>query len=91
MRVSASLAARLGALTLTDRMNPTMSDLILKSNGSAEEDYDVISDGRLVGHIFKPAAAPVGTPWMWVAFRRRTGYAATRETAMQAFAIVWYG
>jgi hypothetical protein len=37
MRVSASLAARLGALTLTDRMNPTMSDLILKSNGSAEE------------------------------------------------------
>jgi hypothetical protein len=38
-------------------MNPAMADLILTSNGSAEEDYDVISDGRLVGRIFKPSAS----------------------------------
>ena len=59
-----------------------MPDLLLASNGSTEteEDYDVISDGRLVGHIFKPTAAPVQTPWMWalsihalkIAFRHRT-------------------
>jgi hypothetical protein len=46
----------LGALTL-HQMNPAMADLILTSNGSAEEDYDVISDGRLVGRIFKPSAS----------------------------------
>ena len=45
-----------------------MPDLLLTSNGRTEtdeEDYDVTSDGRLVGHIFKPTAAPVETPWMW--------------------------
>jgi len=80
-------------------MSPAMADLILTSNGSAEEDYDVISDGRLVGHIFKPTAAPVETPWMWAFVHSRPedrfpaphGYAATREDAMQAFASVWYG
>jgi hypothetical protein len=68
-------------------MNPAMADLILTSNGSAEEDYDVTSEGRLVGHIFKPAAAPVETPWMWAFVHSRPedrfpaphGYAATRE------------
>jgi hypothetical protein len=67
-----------------------MTDLLLTSNGSAEEDYDVISDGRLVGHIFKPTAAPTETPWMWAfVFSQRTDrflapldYAATREEAM---------
>jgi hypothetical protein len=80
-------------------MNPAMPDLILTSNGSAEEDYDVSSEGRLVGHIFKPTAAPVATPWMWAFVHSRPedrfpaphGYAATREEAMQAFASVWYG
>jgi hypothetical protein len=82
-------------------MNPAMSDLLLTSNGrtETEEDYDVISDGRLVGHIFKPTAAPLETPWMWAFVHSRPedrfpaphGYAATREDAMQAFASVWYG
>ena len=97
IRVATSVAA-LGALTL-HQMNPAMADLILTSNGSAEEDYDVISEGRLVGHIFKPTAAPVQTPWMWAFVHSRPedrfpaphGYAATREEAMQAFASVWYG
>jgi hypothetical protein len=73
-----------------------MSDLILTSNGT-EEEYDVISGDR-VGHIFKPAAAPVQTPWWAFVYARPTdrfpaphGYAATREEAMQAFASVWYG
>jgi hypothetical protein len=32
-----------------------MPDLLLTSNGrtETEEDYDVTSEGRLVGHIFK--------------------------------------
>ena len=79
-----------------------MPDLLLTSNGRTETDevdYDVTSDGRLVGHIFKPTAAPVETPWMWAFVHSRPedrfpaphGYAATREEAMQAFASVWYG
>ena len=80
-----------------------MPDLLLTSNGrtETEEDYDVTSEGRLVvvGHIFKPTAAPVETPWMWAfvysqpedRFPAPHGYAATREEAMQAFASVWYG
>jgi len=80
-----------------------MPDLLLTSNGrtETEEDYDVTSEGRLVvvGHIFKPTAAPVETPWMWAFVHARPedrfpaphGYAATRETAMQAFTSVWYG
>ena len=31
----------------------------------SDDDYDVISDGSYVGRIFKAAASPVGTPWMW--------------------------
>jgi hypothetical protein len=82
-----------------------MTDLILTTNGRTEGDegdegdYDVTSEGRLVGHIFKPTAAPVETPWMWAFVHSRPedrfpaphGYAATREDAMQAFASVWYG
>jgi hypothetical protein len=54
-----------------------------------EEDYDVLANAN---------AAPVGSPWMWtLAFGHhedRTpthGYAATRETAMAAFAKSWRG
>ena len=80
-------------------MSLVMADLILTSNGGAEEDYDVTSEGRLVGHIFRPTAAPVETPWMWAfvssqptdRFPAPHGFAATREGAMQAFAHVWYG
>jgi hypothetical protein len=30
-----------------------------------DDDFDVLSDGVVVGRIFKVHAAPVGTPWMW--------------------------
>jgi hypothetical protein len=59
-------------------------------------DFDVLAHGEVVGRIFKGNAAPVGSPWMWtLAFGHhedRTpthGYAATRETAMAAFAKSW--
>jgi hypothetical protein len=51
-----------------------------------DDDYDVLSDGVTVGRIFKAAASPVGTPWMWTLIfgyhEDRTpthSYAATRE------------
>jgi hypothetical protein len=61
-----------------------------------DDDFDVLADGVVVGRIFNAAAAPVGTPWMWIARLRaprgshpRHGYAATREDAMAAFAKSW--
>jgi hypothetical protein len=30
-----------------------------------DDDFDVLADGAVVGRIFKAAASPVGTPWMW--------------------------
>jgi hypothetical protein len=52
----------------------------------------VLAGGAAVGRIFKAAAAPVGSPWMWtLAFGHhedRTpthGYAAICEAAMAAF------
>jgi hypothetical protein len=60
------------------------------------DDYDVLTDGVVVGRIMQTAAAPVGQPWMWtLAFGHhedRTpthGYAETREAAMEAFAKSW--
>jgi hypothetical protein len=29
-----------------------------------DDDYDVLSDGKVVGRIMKAAASPVGAPWM---------------------------
>ena len=47
----------------------------------------------VVGRIFKADAAPVGMPWMWTTlfdYRWPThGFAASRETAMAAFAKSW--
>ena len=61
-----------------------------------DDDYDVLTGGKVVGRIFNSAASPVGSPWMWtLAFEHhkdRTpthGYAATREAAMAAFAKSW--
>ena len=58
-----------------------------------DDDFDVLSDGEVVGRIMKANAAPVGSPWLWtLAFghhedrTHRHGYAATREAAMAAFA-----
>jgi hypothetical protein len=30
-----------------------------------DDDYDVLANGVVVGRIFRAAASPVGTPWMW--------------------------
>jgi hypothetical protein len=61
-----------------------------------DDDYDVLSDGKVVGRILKAAASPVGTPWMWtLAYgyhkdRSPThGYEADRAAAMKAFAKSW--
>jgi hypothetical protein len=61
-----------------------------------DDDFDVLSNGEVVGRIFKVNAAPVGSPWMWSFIiphhkdRKPThGYAATREAAIAAFAKSW--
>ena len=61
-----------------------------------DDDFDVLTDGVVVGRIMKAAAAPISQPWLWtLAFGQhedRTpthGYAATREAAMAAFAKSW--
>jgi hypothetical protein len=73
-----------------------MGELILKRASASrpagewnEDDFDVLTDGAVVGRIFKANASPVGVSWMWtLAFGHhedRTpthGYAATRETAI---------
>jgi hypothetical protein len=60
-----------------------------------DDDYDVLADGEIVGHIFN-AGVSVARPWMWTLdighqeHRSPThGYAATREAAMAAFAKSW--
>jgi hypothetical protein len=62
----------------------------------SDDDFDVLANGTVVGRIFKANAAPVGSPWMWSFIlphqegRSPThGYAATRESAMTAFAKSW--
>ena len=61
-----------------------------------DDDFDVLCNGEIVGHIMKAATAPVGSPWMWtLAFGQhedRTpthGYEPTREAATAAFAKSW--
>ena len=61
-----------------------------------DDDYDVLADGFVVGRIFQPKAAPVGSRWLWkLAFDFRGdrtptyGYEATREAAIAAFAKSW--
>jgi hypothetical protein len=53
-------------------MTATISSLILKRAAASrtfgewrEDDYDVVADGIVVGHIMKATAAPEGTPWFW--------------------------
>src|SRR5262249_40590632 len=62
------------------------------------DDYDVLSDSKVVGRIFRPGAGvPAETPWMWSILERRRldrpclGYEATRDEAMAAFAKSWRG
>jgi hypothetical protein len=51
-----------------------------------------MTEAAVVGRIFKAAASPVGSPWMWtLAFGQHEdrmpthGYEPTREAAMAAF------
>jgi len=59
----------------------------------SDDDYDVLSDGIIVGRIMKAAAAPVGQPWLWTLAYGRTKTArrstATRRRARVAFAKSW--
>jgi hypothetical protein len=50
-----------------------MPPLILKRASASrpdgewkDDDFDVLADGTVVGRIFKAAASPEGTPWMWM-------------------------
>jgi hypothetical protein len=81
----------------------TQPGLILKrANASrpsghwGENDYDVLSEGEVVGRIVKVTAAPEDTPWMWtLAYEQHRdrspthGFEPTREAAMAAFAKSW--
>jgi hypothetical protein len=89
--------ARLSS-ALGQRHDATMADLILKhAAGTRADDYDVIVDGQVVGYIMLSDAAPADTPWIWTLasdfYENRTltsGYEATREAAIQAFARSWH-
>jgi hypothetical protein len=80
-----------------------MATLILKhasasrpSGEWSDDNYGVLTDGKMVGRIFKLHAPPVGTPWMWtLLFGYHEGpytdarQEPTREAAMAAFAKSW--
>ena len=62
------------------------------SGEPADHDFDVLADEEIVGRIFR-AGVSVARPWMWTLdighhehCNPTHGYAATRETAMAAFA-----
>jgi hypothetical protein len=62
----------------------------------SDDDFHVLTEGIVVGRIFKVNAAPVGTPWMWtLLFEQHKGrspthgYAASRGATMAAFAKSW--
>ena len=70
--------------------------LFLKSVGGADH-FEVVSDDKHVGRIFKSNSAPRDTPWLWTIewFSRRgsgphQGFEPTREDAMRAFRNAWY-
>jgi hypothetical protein len=72
-----------------------MGDLLLEQASGGH--YNVLADGKVVGHIMLSDAAPVATPWIWTLAhglhedRMPTrGYAATPQAAMQAFARSWH-
>ena len=72
-----------------------MSPLILKRAplGWNQDDYDVLFDSVLVGHIVLSPAAPNDRQWMWSLDHRdrspTRGYEPTCEAAMAGFAKSW--
>jgi hypothetical protein len=74
-----------------------MFPLILKRApiGWNQEDYDVLEDGVVIGHVFLMPIGLKGRPWMWAIRERKGrtpahGYEPTREAAMAAFAHVHF-
>ena len=62
----------------------------------ADDDYDVVSEGRTAGRIYRSHAMPADRQWFWgLAYgedkdRSPThGYAGSREEAMAAFRKSW--
>ena len=101
-----SLLQRAGALILqlnlelpTALMSTGAPKLILKRSPLADagfEDYDVLSEGKHVGRIFKATAATLGRPWFWgIAHGHYRdplpphGFADTRAAAITAFRKAW--
>jgi hypothetical protein len=78
---------------------PDEPKLILKRSSLADagfEDYNVLSEGKLVGRIFKSSAASSARSWFWglvYGYHRNRnpahGYEPTREAAMAAFRKSW--
>jgi hypothetical protein len=64
---------------------------------SPPDDYEVMSDGRAIGRIYRPhAGAPRDRPWEWTITTLilapaspSYGFTATREEAKAAFAATW--
>jgi hypothetical protein len=55
------------------------------------DDYDVMADGVVVGHVFLSPTAPKHRPWMWASNEHMGrppafGYETTREEAVRALA-----
>ena len=74
-----------------------MTDLVLKRATPTCDQYEVLAEGQVVGHIRLSDAASMATPWMWTlayGFHEDRmpmhGYEPTREAAMQAFARSWH-
>ena len=75
-----------------------MTDLTLKNSGPVADQYKVLTGDLVVGHIRLSESAPPTTPWRWTLSHgqhkgRRApthGYGATREEALQAFAMSWH-
>ena len=42
-----------------------MTDLVLKRATPTGDQYEVLAEGQVVGHIRLSDAAPMATPWMW--------------------------
>jgi hypothetical protein len=67
-----------------------------RATAGTPDDYDVLSEGRAVGRIFRSSSAPQDRPWMWtitgavVAPRLPShGFTATLDDAKMAFAQTW--
>ena len=65
--------AKIETVSAGERPAPTEKDYLILKRASVsrpsgewgDDDFDVLSNGTVVGRIFKVHAAPVGSPWMW--------------------------